>query len=243
METKQTRWENFQGKATDFLKKQGLFVVLGLCALCVAIAAAVRFLPRGEAETPLDPAQEARQSEDDRLDEVLRLPTPTAEPSPAPTPGGTTDGAAGGIPTPAATRAPQKGAAPVEGAVIWGYAVDSLLYSVTLEQWTTHEGVDIAARMGTEVRALRAGTVARVYEDGALGVAVEISHEGGLITVYANLQEKPPVQDGQKVDAGAIIGLVGNTAASECALEAHLHFAVYKDGKPADPAAYALLGG
>lgn len=234
MENGNSRWENFQGKATIFLKKQGFFVVLGLCALCIAIAAAARFLPRGNGQEPVEPGQETTISDDDRLKDVLILPTPViaaVSPSPSPSP----------TPKPAATKAPIKGAAPVEGQVVWGFATDSLLYSKTLEQWTTHDGVDIAAKTGTEVHVFLAGEVQRVYVDSALGVSVVVSHDGNLISIYANLAENPPVTEGQKLDAGAIVGLVGETAASECAMETHLHFAVYKDNTAVNPANYILL--
>lgn len=240
MEHKGTRAAALRASASAFLKKQGFYVVLGLCILCIGIAAAVALLPKGAPEQaePTPMAQAAGVNEDERLEEAIR-PTPSASPKPsaAPTP----------TAAPAATKAPakktqSKAASPVEGEIIWGYAVDALLYSKTLEQWTTHDGVDIAARLGSKVKAIKGGTIQNVYEDGSLGVTVEIAHDGGLVSVYANLAENPPLEKGMRVDAGTTVGTVGDTAVSECALDPHLHFALYKDGEPVDPARYVLLG-
>ncbi len=240
MEHKGTRAAALRASASAFLKKQGFYVVLGLCILCIGIAAAVALLPKGAPEQaePTPMAQAAGVNEGERLEEAIR-PTPTASPTPSATPAPSA--------APAATKAPakktqSKAAAPVEGEIIWGYAVDALLYSETLEQWTTHDGVDIAARKGSEVNAIKGGTVQNVYEDGLLGVTVEIAHDGDLVSVYANLAKNPPVEKGQRVDAGTVVGTIGDTAVSECAMDPHLHFALYKDGKPVDPAAYVLLG-
>lgn len=243
MEHKGNRAAALRASATEFLKKQGFYVVLGLCILCIGIAMAVALIPGNRPDqaqsTPMSEA--AGVSQDEPLSEALRAtPTPaatatpqqTATPAPAATP----------VATKAPARAASKAAAPVEGELIWGYAVDALLYSETLEQWTTHDGVDIAAKLGTEVHAIKGGTVQGVYTDGALGVTVEIKHDGGLVSVYANLNENPPVKEGQKIDAGATVGVIGDTAVSECAMAPHLHFALYKDGAPVNPSNYVLLG-
>ena len=43
---------------------------------------------------------------------------------------------------------------------------------------------------------------------------------------------------GDEVEAGTVIGTVGNTSLSEAGLGAHLHFAVALDGAPVDPAGF-----
>ena len=125
---------------------------------------------------------------------------------------------------------------------MFGYAVDKLLYSVTLDQWTTHAAVDIKADAGTPVKCVFAGTVERVYKDDALGYTVTVQHAGGRTTVYACLGESVRVKVGDRLNAGDVIGVVGTSAISECALPAHLHFAVLVEGKAKDPAKYVRLG-
>ncbi len=244
MEHKGNRTAALRASASEFLKKQGFYVVLGLCILCIGIAMAVALIPgnRPDQAQPTPVSEAAGANQDERLSEALRT-TPTPSATATPRLSATPSPAA----TPAATKAParttsSKAAAPVEGELVWGYAVDALLYSQTLEQWTTHDGVDIAAKLGTEVHAIKGGTVQGVYEDGALGMTVEIKHEGGLVSIYANLADDPAVKEGQNVNAGATVGVIGETAVSECAMAPHLHFALYKDGSPVNPTDYVLLG-
>lgn len=65
-----------------------------------------------------------------------------------------------------------------------------------------------------------------------------IDHGNGYVTTYASLQPEVSVLAGDAVDAGSMIGLVGNTSLTEAGLGAHLHFSVAKDGEIIDPAVY-----
>ena len=60
-------------------------------------------------------------------------------------------------------------------------------------------------------------------------------HEYGRKTVYASLAPEPAVKVGDRVQAGEVIGAVGNSSLSETALGPHLHFAVLQDEEPIDP--------
>ena len=68
-----------------------------------------------------------------------------------------------------------------------------------------------------------------------MGTTVTIGHDGGYQTVYASLQARPTVEEGDKVSAGQIIGAVGTTAKAESGQSPHLHFSVTKDGDAVDP--------
>ena len=127
---------------------------------------------------------------------------------------------------------------PVVGDVELPYSMDALVYNSTMEDWRTHDGIDIAAQAGTYVRACAAGTVAEVYEDNLYGTTVVIEHGAGLVSYYANLQAEPVVRQGDSVLAGDTIGAVGETALCETAQPPHLHFAMSLDNDSVDPAAY-----
>ena len=127
---------------------------------------------------------------------------------------------------------------PLEGDVVAAFSMDQLLYNETLEDWRTHDGVDIAAPEGSSVMAACAGTVVAVDEDALMGTTVVIEHDDGYHTLYANLQSPPVVEAGETVSAGQMIGTVGTTAAAEAAQGPHLHFSVTKDGEPVDPASF-----
>ena len=242
MEETRTFWD----KSKDFIRKQGFYIVLFVCLLIVGTAIALTALPRdGEGvqqEVQENPSVESSTSGDESL-AAKRTPLPTATPGPSATPAASAAPTATPQPTarPAAARI-SKGAAPVDGKISWGYATDALLYSRTLNQWTTHAGVDIAADVGTEVKAVLAGTVREVRKDDALGQLVTVEHTNNRISLYANLDESVPVKEGQKVNAGDVLGTVGKTSVAECGDAPHLHFGFLVDNVPADPADHVAIG-
>lgn len=236
---KENKFSGYKEKTLAFLRDKGLYVAALVGLLVIGGAAFFAYSPEKEQEAPPAPSPaQVSSSRDERLTEAIR-PTPAPSPSAAPsaTPSPTPQA------TPASTKKParEKRSAPVKGAMQWGYAAQELVYSNTLRQWMTHSGIDIAAAKGTEVYAVWGGTVDAVYEDDALGITVEIVHSDGLRTLYANLAEDPPVKEGQKVNANASIGKIGNTALAECADPSHLHFEIHKDGKSVNPLDYVLL--
>ncbi len=129
-------------------------------------------------------------------------------------------------------------ASPLSGETVAVFSLDQLTYDATLGDWRTHDGVDIQAAAGTEVVATADGPVKAVTDDGRMGPTVVIDHGDGYVTTYASLQMDPPVLVGDQVEAGAVIGTVGNTSLTEAALGAHLHFSVTKDGQAVDPETY-----
>ena len=137
--------------------------------------------------------------------------------------------------TPVMAEPPQLIVEPLKGEVLMAFSVDQLVYSPTLADWRTHDGVDISAKPGATVLAATAGTVASVEDHPLMGTTVVIEHEGGYATTYANLQAKPTVEPGELVTAGQIIGAVGTTASAEAAQSPHLHFSVTRDGEAVDP--------
>lgn len=97
-----------------------------------------------------------------------------------------------------------------------------------------HEGVDIGAGYGSAVAATAGGTVITAGWEGGYGKTVDISHGGGLVTRYAHLSSIK-VSNGQSVERGQLIGLVGATGR---ATGPHLHYEVLVNGSPRNPANY-----
>ena len=127
---------------------------------------------------------------------------------------------------------------PVEGDIVRDFAVDSLIYSETLQEWTTHTGIDIKAEKTTVVKSAEVGTVKTIKNDPRYGLTVIIEHANGFQTVYSNLLTSEFVVEGEKVEKGQSLGTVGNTAAFEIADEPHLHFEIIKDSVQVDPNIY-----
>ena len=124
---------------------------------------------------------------------------------------------------------------PLDGEVVGEYRPDALVWSDTLQLWQTHAALDIAAPLGTAVLACADGTVTEVYRDPLLGYTVRLEHEDGHESLYASLQSAEMVEAGQRVKMGEVIGAVGESADSEAALGAHLHFAFFLDGEAVMP--------
>ncbi len=128
--------------------------------------------------------------------------------------------------------------APVSGEIIKDFATDSLIYSKTLEEWTTHPGIDIKAEKMSIVMASEAGTIESIKNDPRYGLTITISHENGFKTIYSNLLSTEFVKEGENVEQGQTIGTVGESASFEVADEPHLHFELYKDGQSVNPTIY-----
>lgn len=104
-----------------------------------------------------------------------------------------------------------------------------------------HEGVDLSGgggNAGQPIYAAAAGKVSVVqnsYTQGSgPGKYVNIDHGNGMVTRYLH-QSKIVVKQGDQVQAGQLIGYVGNTGHS---FGAHLHFEVRINGKAVDPTPY-----
>jgi murein DD-endopeptidase MepM/ murein hydrolase activator NlpD len=95
-----------------------------------------------------------------------------------------------------------------------------------------HQGLDIAAPMGTTVTSAAGGTVIMAQWYGGYGNYILIDHGAGYSTGYGHLSAMY-VSNGQSVQRGQAIGAVGSTGQST---GPHLHFEVRIAGKPVDPA-------
>ena len=72
---------------------------------------------------------------------------------------------------------------PVVGEVVKAHSLDTPVFSDTLQEWRVHTGIDISADEGSKVYASAKGVVSKVYSDPFLGRTVEITHEGGIVSV------------------------------------------------------------
>lgn len=128
--------------------------------------------------------------------------------------------------------------APVVGEITKDYAMETLVYSETLDEWCTHSGIDIKADKSSVVVASEDGKVESIKNDPRYGITVIISHENGFKTVYSNLLTTEFVKEGEEVEKGQTIATVGESASFEIADDCHLHFEMYKDGIVVNPTIY-----
>lgn len=94
-----------------------------------------------------------------------------------------------------------------------------------------HEGVDIAGDYGTPISATAAGTVTQAGWVGGYGYLVEVKHADGIVTRYGH-NSAVLVYEGQHVDQGSMIALMGSTGNST---GPHCHYEVRIHGEAVDP--------
>jgi len=124
---------------------------------------------------------------------------------------------------------------PISGEIFNDYSHGELVKSKTMNDWRTHDGIDISAALGTPVQAVADGNVIDISTDSMWGTVITIEHPDGIQSIYACLNEATTVAVGDAVTGGDIIGTVGAVPEAEVALESHLHFAVMQDGEYLDP--------
>jgi murein DD-endopeptidase MepM/ murein hydrolase activator NlpD len=123
---------------------------------------------------------------------------------------------------------------PVSGNFLNDYSHGELVKSQTLNDWRTHDGIDIAAEEGTIVGAAADGTVVSAYQDALWGSIVIIAHADGCQSVYAALASELLVSKGDTVRVDQPIGSVG-IADAESDLPPHVHFGIRRAGIYTDP--------
>jgi murein DD-endopeptidase MepM/ murein hydrolase activator NlpD len=109
--------------------------------------------------------------------------------------------------------------APVNGSIIRDF------------QKGKREGIDIAVAAGTPVKAAEAGTIAAITQDTDQVPIIVMRHDGGLLTVYANV-DGVKVSKGDSVSRGQAIAVVGQNNPS------FLHFEVRRGMEAVDPSTY-----
>lgn len=98
-----------------------------------------------------------------------------------------------------------------------------------------HLAIDIAAAEGTGVKAITDGTVLHAEWSANTGYNLVVVHQGETVSVYKHNGVIFKKQ-GDTVTAGEIIASVGNTG--ELSSGSHLHFELWKQGKPVNPQQY-----
>ena len=122
---------------------------------------------------------------------------------------------------------------PVKGWVTSGFGPR---ISPFTEKPAWHDGLDIGAAPNAPVQAPAQGRVTATGFDPKLGNIVRLDHGFGIETLYGHLA-KSLVKEGQRVNRGDVVGLVGSTG---LATGPHLHYMVKVNGQALDPNKYIL---
>ena len=123
---------------------------------------------------------------------------------------------------------------PVEGTVTGAFGSKRILNGQPRNQ---HNGEDIAASLGTPVKATNDGVVRMVDDHFFSGKGVILDHGLGLFTMYFHL-DTTVVKEGERVKRGDVVGTVGQSGR---ATGPHLHWGAWLNGSRVNPFALARL--
>ncbi|MES2759942.1 MAG: M23 family metallopeptidase [Pseudomonadota bacterium] len=101
-----------------------------------------------------------------------------------------------------------------------------------------HQGIDIFAKRGTPVLSSTEGIVTQVGTNRLGGLVVWVMGPGRQRHYYAHLDRYSDVEAGMRIEAGRVLGYVGNTGNAQ-GTPPHLHYGVYDIGGAINP--YPLL--
>ncbi len=129
---------------------------------------------------------------------------------------------------------------PVVGTVAKEFEIEIPVYSLTMNDYRAHTGVDICAPLGSDVVTASSGTVCKIWNDPLMGRCVTIDHGDSIYTTYMNLAPDLDglIEVGVDVSMGQALGTVGESAIIEVAEEPHLHLEMKVDGKYVNPLDY-----
>ena len=236
------------GKFSKFLTSKGFYVAIAVCLIGAGTATwlAVDRTITGIENSNNQIIQNENQfaefpplEEAEKKQEGIIIPKPSAPASSSSTAPSSSEPA-----TKSTTKSEQPEASPksltlayslpVTGNIINQYSAGELVKNITLGDWRTHDGVDIAAEKGADVFAAADGVVSSVRSDPLWGTVITIDHADGRQTIYCGLDSVVPVKVGENVLSHQAIGKI-DIIPCESGDESHLHFAMKQSGAWIDP--------
>jgi murein DD-endopeptidase MepM/ murein hydrolase activator NlpD len=109
------------------------------------------------------------------------------------------------------------------------------VFSKTMGDWRTHNGIDFAGEEGAAVVAISYGDVISVYDDALFGTCVLIDHGNGVTAKYCGLNKDTlTIKEHSTVNGEDLIGYIDNVPC-ETKEGAHLHFEITFNGEIVEP--------
>ena len=228
---------NKKDKVKDFFRKEGFFVALFICLCVVATVAAVTMKSNKKVDEAKKPEEEftlnvdnndvstERQNAERVQNETEEVAEATIEED---------------VNVAAGTTNEVTFTNPIEGAISREFSYPSPK-EMKDGSFRNIKGIDIGAKVGTEVKAPAEGVVEVVANDVEEGTYVIVTHANGIKTKYANLDKTVPVKKGDQVTAETVIGSVGDTSKifTNKELGEHINIQVLNsEDKQMDPTKY-----
>lgn len=121
---------------------------------------------------------------------------------------------------------------PLNSTVSKSFSDGNVVFSKTMNDWRTHDGIDIKGNIGDNAVAINDGKVTAVYNDALWGDVIEIEHGNGLKAKYCGI--KSELKADATVKQGQVIGTV-----TQIPIEkedgVHVHLETSVEDKAVDP--------
>lgn len=227
---------NHRGNDKSSSDARSLYVTLALAMVVLAALVALTGVWRS--------SKDADALDSDGVQVIAQHNTPsTKSPDTTHTEPVTTAKAESETVTDAAAEATLNFVAPVDGSLVKGHSGDTPVFSLTMNDYRRHTGVDIAASIGADVYAAADGEIGAIWEDPMCGTCMSIKHAGDAVSIYRNLSPEIPdnIAVGVRVSAGEAVASVGESSLVEIAEECHLHYELEIGGESVDPTEYVSI--
>ena len=123
---------------------------------------------------------------------------------------------------------------PVQTGTGKDFSMGIPVFSATMNDYRTHNGVDFMADSGTPVCAVAKGKVTRVANDSLFGNTVTVDHGGGIVSTVSGLADAGLIREGEDVYNETVLGVVGEIPV-EAADGSHIHLEIRVNGVLQDP--------
>ena len=234
----------------NMLKSRGFYLALSACVLAASVIAlrsagtkAVKKLTT-EITTQervthihVNPRPTEPATEEAPVQNPAEIPSETPVLTPEPETQAVFDNQSPTVPTEsAAAMEPIRYQLPLGVEIGKDYSQGVPVFSETMKDWRTHNGVDFNGDKGTAVQTIAPGTVTAVTSDPLYGSSVTVDHGSGIVSTISGLAEAGLVSVGTTLNAGDLIGVVG-AVPIEKEDPAHIHLEIRVNGKLQDPLA------
>lgn len=236
---------NYKQKVKDFFRKEGFYVVLFLCVCLVATGAAISYKQSKNNSTGRDTTIEDNNKNDEVSSNINENNKASgmqnAEIAKDNSNSTDKDNKDNNESKTTSAQVQLQFENPVDGKLIRGYTYPKPVMMDETNQRTIR-GVDIEAKIGTNIKAAEDGIIEKVENTGVEdGMTIVIAHANGIKTKYTNLNENVNVKASETVKKGTVIGTVGDTAKlySKEKFGEHLNLQVLDaNNEQVDPSSY-----
>lgn len=126
---------------------------------------------------------------------------------------------------------------PAAGTILIDYSMDGSVYFPTLNQYKYNPALIIGSDVGNQVVSAARGIVESISTDEVTGLTMTVNIGNDYRLIYGQLKEAA-AQEGDIVEAGALLGYVSEPTRYYVKEGSNLYFEMTKDGEPVDPILY-----